>query len=165
MSKALSRSFSPISSPPYSSWQTFSQLHSHAQSQLLIKNSLPNCTDRLQKTTKVKHRLQSLDIDYKSCTCTTKFTGRLQKTTKVAHRLQKTTKVRHRPTKFTGRLQKTTKFTNRLQKTTKVRHRLQSFTNRLQKTTKVGHRLQSFTDRLQKTTKVQNFIDTLDYSY
>jgi len=36
-------------------------------------------TDRLQKTIKVKCRLQSLDIDYKSPTCTTKFTGRLQK--------------------------------------------------------------------------------------
>ena len=33
-------------------------------------------------------RLQSLDTDYKSQTSTTKFTTRLQKTTKVGHRLQ-----------------------------------------------------------------------------
>ena len=37
-------------------------------------------TNELQKTTKVRHKLQSLLIDY--------FTNRLQKTTKVRHRLQ-----------------------------------------------------------------------------
>ena len=68
-------------------------LHCSFQNQLEL-----NCTDRLQKTTKVGYRLQSLDIDYKVQTQTIKVGYRLQKsnidckvqtwTTKVAHVLQ-----------------------------------------------------------------------------